>query len=144
MVQKKSKRLKVKIRNSFMKNGLSYVSEILISKLLKDIQYKTKKDHRLILKLALKNILVPVSNVTIRKRKYTVIVPFFLKKENRILKSIKNLGIINKKKILKENVSISNEIIKLSNNKGKLKNNFRILNKQIFINKNFTYYRWFL
>lgn len=144
MVQKKSKRLKVKIRNSFMKNGLSYVSEILISKLLKDIQYKTKKDHRLILKLALKNILVPVSNVTIRKRKYTVIVPFFLKKENRILKTIKNLGIINKKKILKENVSISNEIIKLSNNKGKLKNNFRILNKQIFINKNFTYYRWFL
>lgn len=127
-----------------MKNGLSYVSEILISKLLKDIQYKTKKDHRLILKLALKNILVPVSNVTIRKRKYTVIVPFFLKKENRILKTIKNLGIINKKKILKENVSISNEIIKLSNNKGKLKNNFRILNKQIFINKNFTYYRWFL
>ena len=138
MVQKKSKRLKVKIRNSFMKNGLSYVSEILISKLLKDIQYKTKKDHRLILKLALKNILVPVSNVTIRKRKYTVIVPFFLKKENRILKTIKNLGIINKKKFLKENVSISNEIIKLSNNKGKLKNNFRILNKQIFINKNFT------
>ena len=127
-----------------MKNGLSYVSEILISKLLKDIQYKTKKDHRLILKLALKNILVPVSNVTIRKRKYTVIVPFFLKKENRILKTIKNLGIINKKKFLKENVSISNEIIKLSNNKGKLKNNFRILNKQIFINKNFTYYRWFL
>ena len=116
MVQKKSKRLKVKIRNSFMKNGLSYVSEILISKLLKDIQYKTKKDHRLILKLALKNILVPVSNVTIRKRKYTVIVPFFLKKKNKILKTIKNLGIINKKKILKENVSISNEIIKLSNN----------------------------
>lgn len=127
-----------------MKNGLSYVSEILISKLLKDIQYKTKKDHRLIFKLALKNILVPVSNVTVRKRKYTVIVPFFLKKKDRILKTIKNIGSINKNFFFKDNVSLSNEIIKLSNNKGKLKNNFRILNKQIFINKNFTYYRWFL
>jgi len=144
MVQKRSKSLKVKIRNSFMKNGLSYVSEILISKLLKDIQYKTKKDHRLIFKLALKNILVPVSNVTVRKRKYTVIVPFFLKKKDRILKTIKNIGSINKNFFFKDNVSLSNEIIKLSNNKGKLKNNFRILNKQIFINKNFTYYRWFL
>jgi ribosomal protein S7 len=144
MVQKRSKSLKVKIRNSFMKNGLSYVSEILISKLLKDIQYKTKKDHRLIFKLALKNILVPVSNVTVRKRKYTVIVPFFLKKKNRILKTIKNIGSINKFFFFKDNVSLSNEIIKLSTNKGKLKNNFIILNKQIFINKNFTYYRWFL
>jgi len=144
MVRKRSKSLKVKIRNSFMKNGLSYVSEILISKLLKDIQYKTKKDHRLIFKLALKNILVPVSNVTVRKRKYTVIVPFFLKKKDRILKTIKNIGSINKNFFFKDNVSLSNEIIKLSNNKGKLKNNFRILNKQIFINKNFTYYRWFL
>ena len=98
MVQKRSKSLKVKIRNSFMKNGLSYVSEILISKLIKDIQYKTKKDYRLIFKLALKNILLSVSNVTVRKRKYTLIVPFFLKKENRIFKTIKNIGYINKKK----------------------------------------------
>lgn len=144
MVQKKNKDLKLKIRNSFMLNGKSYVSEKLINKIFKIIQHKTKKDYRLIFKLSLKNILTPISNVTVKKRKYVRLVPFFIRKEKRLLKTIKQIGFTNKRKKSKEKNFISNEIIKLSSNEGRLKNNFKILNQQFFINKNFTHFRWFI
>lgn len=144
MVQKKNKDLKLKIRNSFMLSGKSYVSEKLINNIFKIIQHKTKKDYRLIFKLSLKNILTPISNVTVKKRKYVRLVPIFIRKEKRLLKTIKQIGFTNKRKKFKEKNFISNEIIKLSSNEGRLKNNFKNLNQQFFINKNFTHFRWFI
>lgn len=144
MAQKKNKDFKLLIRNSFMLNGKSYASEKLIDKLFKNIQHRTKKDYRLIFKLSFKNLLTPISTVNVKKRKYKRLVPFFIGKEKRILSTIKQIGFINKNTKFREKNFIYNEIIKLSKNKGKLKNNFKNLNQQSFINKNFAHYRWFI
>ena len=67
MVQKKNN--KIFFSKSLMLNGKGSLSEKLVNITLKGIQKKTKKDCRLVFKLALKNTLTPLSNIVIKKKK---------------------------------------------------------------------------
>lgn len=143
MVQKKNN--KIVLSKSLMLNGKGSLSEKLVNITLKGIQKKTKKDCRLVFKLALKNTLIPVSNIVIkkkRKNKKNNYIPFLLMKEKRIYKVIKHIcsdaGIIK----LKDNRFL-NEILKLANNKGILKTKSKSISHLSFLNKNFLHFRWF-
>lgn len=140
MVQKKLKYYK-KIKNSFMLDGKSHVAEKLFLNTLKNVQSTSRKEHITVFKLALKNILTPISTITIKKRKFQRSIPFFIAKEKRISQTIKYLGFLNKKN---KKTFIYSEIIKAANNKGVFKNNLNVSNQQSFVNKNFAHYRWFL
>lgn len=144
MALRKNKNYKKKIISSFMISGKKHVSEKLIHNIFKNIQSTSKKDFKLIFKLAIKNLVTPISTVTIKKRKYTRIVPFFLQKKKRILYTIKQIGSMNiHSKFIKTNFFF-NEILLLANNKGQIKNKLKSLNQLSCINKNFTHFRWFI
>ena len=117
-----------------MIDGKRNLSERLLQNILKNIQKKTKKNYLIVFKLALKNILLPISTVKVKKRKFQRTIPFFIVKEKRILKTIKYLGFLNKSNKQK---FIQNEIINLSNNKGIIKNYLKTLNHQGFLNKTY-------
>ena len=52
-----------------MLNGKDNLSEKIVNTTFKGIQKKTKKDCRLVFKLALKNTLTPLANIVIKKKK---------------------------------------------------------------------------
>ena len=142
MVQKKNKNYRSVFSNSIMKSGKGHLSENLVVGLLKDIQKKTKKNGILVLKLSFKNILVPVSVIEInrRNRKNKNSIPFILPKEKRIPKIIKYICSNDLK--LKRNVFL-NEILKLAENRGSIKNYLKSKNQISFLNKGFSHFRWF-
>ena len=145
MVLKKNKTNKIAFLNSVMLDGKGHLAENLAHKLFAGIQKKTKKDYRLVFKLALKNTLIPVSNISIRKRKRKrkkSYIPFLLVKEKRIYKVIKQICSNTSKFTFKDNAFL-NEIIKLANNKGLLKNTLKSTSQLAFLNKNFSHFRWF-
>ena len=138
MVQKKINYFNV-LKNSVMVNGKSHLAEKITKNTFKNIQLKTKKDYKKVFKLSLKNSLIYFSTVKVKKRKFQRLIPFFILKEKRILKTIKYLGVLNKK-----NLILNDDIIKIANNKGVIQTNLKNINQQFFINKNFTHYRWFI
>lgn len=138
MVQKKINYFSV-LKNSVMDSGKSHLAEKITKNTLKNIQLKTKKDYKKVFKLSLKNSLIYISTVKVKKRKFQRLIPFFILKEKRILKTIKYLGSLNKK-----NLTLNDDIIKIANNKGIIQTNLKTINQQFFINKNYTHYRWFI
>ena len=119
-----------------MRNGKGHLSEKIITRLLKGIQQKTKKNGMIVLKLSFKNILTPVSTVEINKsRRNKTSIPFFLVKKKRIPKIIKSICSLEG--------NLLNEILKLAENKGFLKKNLKSKNQSSFINKSFSHFRWF-
>jgi len=143
MELRKNKKTKKVFSNSIMMSGKSHLSEKLVKDFFKGMQKKTKKDCVIVFKLALKNTLTPVSHVTIKKRKkQKSFIPFFLLKKKRIPKVIKQIC-SNISKFKFEGNLFLNEIIKLANNKGVLKNTLKSTNNVSFFNKNFAHFRWF-
>jgi len=145
MEQKKIKNYKKVFLNSIMRNGKGNLSENLFIELLKGMQKKSKKNCILILKLAFKNILTPISNVTIKKRKRKIkksYIPFILRKEKRIPKAIKSIC-CTKDTISFNGTTFLNNILKLANNKGLLKTHIKVKNNTSFLNKNLAHFRWF-
>jgi len=138
MAQKKINYFNI-IKNSVMTNGKSHLAEKITKNSLKNIQLKTKKDYKKVFKLSLKNSLIYISTIKVKKRKFQRLIPFFILKEKRILKTIKYLGSLNKKTPF-----LNDEIIKIANNKGIIQTNLKTINHQFFINKNYTHYRWFI
>ena len=138
MVQKKINHFNV-LKNSVMISGKSILAEKITKNTLKNIQLKTKKDYKKVFKLSLKNSLLYISTVKVKKRKFQRLIPFFILKEKRISKTIKYLGSLNKK-----NPFLNDEILKIANNKGVIQTNLKTINQQFFINKNYTHYRWFI
>jgi len=138
MVQKKINYFNV-LKNSVMISGKSILAEKITKNTLKNIQLKTKKDYKKVFKLSLKNSLLYISTVKVKKRKFQRLIPFFILKEKRISKTIKYLGSLNKK-----NPFLNDEILKIANNKGVIQTNLKTINQQFFINKNYTHYRWFI
>ena len=138
MVQKKINYFNV-LKNSVMISGKSILAEKITKNTLKNIQLKTKKDYKKVIKLSLKNSLLYISTVKVKKRKFQRLIPFFILKEKRISKTIKYLGSLNKK-----NPFLNDEILKIANNKGVIQTNLKTINQQFFINKNYTHYRWFI
>ena len=96
MVQKKINYFNV-LKNSVMISGKSILAEKITKNTLKNIQLKTKKDYKKVFKLSLKNSLLYISTVKVKKRKFQRLIPFFILKEKRISKTIKYLGSLNKK-----------------------------------------------
>lgn len=138
MAQKKINYFNI-LKNSVMTNGKSHLAEKITKNSLKNIQLKTKKDYKKVFKLSLKNSLIYISTIKVKKRKFQRLIPFFILKEKRILKTIKYLGSLNKKTPF-----LNDEIIKIANNKGIIQTNLKTINHQFFINKNYTHYRWFI
>ena len=119
-----------------MRNGKGHLSEKILTRLLKGIQQKTKKNGKIVLKLSFKNILTPISTIEInRSRKNKTSIPFFLVKDKRIPKIIKS--------ICGFEGNFLNEILKLAENKGSLKKNLKSKTQSSFIHKNFSHFRWF-
>ena len=94
MVQKKINYFNV-LKNSVMISGKSILAEKITKNTLKNIQLKTKKDYKKVFKLSLKNSLLYISTVKVKKRKFQRLIPFFILKEKRISKTIKYLGSLN-------------------------------------------------
>ena len=142
-MERKKKNYKLFTQNVLMANGNSCSSEKIINNFFKAIQKKTKKDYKIVYKLAIKNTVSTVSNIEIKKRKKRYYVPFFIKKHNRVYRTIKFICSVKNITAFKNKLFLS-EIINLSNNKPSLiKLSVNSVNSKSFTNKNFASFRWF-
>lgn len=139
---KHNKNLKLKIINYLMKNGKKSVSKKILKKTMRIFYHNNKKSFKSIYSVSLKNALIPLANITIKKRKRKIFVPFLINNEKRVLLAVKKISSFNSKSI-KKSICLYNEIIHLANNKGNLSINNKETNKISFINKNFAHFRWF-
>ena len=128
--------------NYITKKGLKNTSEKLFKKSLKNIQRHTKKNSKIIIKLSLKNVYPVISFIKIKRNKSITSIPFFLKKNKRLLNTIKSLV---KESFSTKNFSknFPNELIQSSNNRGLIKSNSVKTHSTAFVNKKFSHYRWF-
>lgn len=127
-------------------NGNKETSEKIFLELIKIANKNLKKDFYSLTKLVIKNRISLLSLLKIKKRKHFIILPFFLKKSNRTVNSIKS--------IIKASRTRKNESIEMAlykeysdainyNNKPNKKNSQRETHVLASINKNFATYRWF-
>nr|QYC61857.1 ribosomal protein S7 [Actinocyclus sp. mgcode 4] len=147
----KHKTLKVKFINLLLKNGNKNKIENLFLKTIKEVQKSTKKQYLNNIKLFILNnytvlMLKTSKNQRLKKKnKNKTMIPFLLKKKNRILLSLKSIILLSKKKsknsfFLSLKFELIHSFIEL-----KTKSNFNEeLYKLIFLKKNFAHYRWFI
>lgn len=140
----KNKFLKNKITNFNLVKGKKQISEICFFKCIKLLQKTTKKDSKNILKLAIINNLFILYYKLIKKRKFNINIPYLIKKKVRTFFSLK---IIIKKAFKNSKKSfclnLKNEFYNLAN-KNPENTSFKTdIYKLIYVNKNFSHYRWF-
>lgn len=142
MVQK---RTKFNFIQSLILNGKKATSEKIFLNLIKMTNKNFKKDFFSLTKLVIKNKISVVSILKIKKRKHSIILPFFLKKSFRTIYSIKS--IISNSRSRKQtsiNIALYQEYRdSLYNNKTVKNNSNREKHVLASLNKNFATYRWF-
>lgn len=141
MVQKKTK---FNFIQFLILNGKKATSEKIFLNLIKMTNKNFKKDFFSLTKLVIKNKISIVSILKIKKRKHSIILPFFLKKSYRTINSIK-LIISNSKSKKQTPIyrALYQEYLDSLNNKT-VKNNYNRENHVLAsLNKNFATYRWF-
>lgn len=147
----KKKTIKNKFINLLSINGNKNKIEKLFLKTIKEIQKSTKKQYLNILKLSIVNnytvlMLKKSKNQKFKRKSLNkTMIPFLLKKQNRILLSLKSIIIMSKKNsknsfFLSLKLELMHLFLEL-----KMKKNFNEeLYKLIFLKKNFAHYRWFI
>jgi len=146
----KKKTLKTKFVNLLLKNGNKNRIELLLLKTIKEVQKSTSKQFNCLIKLSvIQNYTVlmlknPKSQKFKRKNLKKIMIPFVLKKHNRILTSLNTIILLAKKKSKKSFfLSLKTELL----------NSFEIKTKDVikeelyrltFLKKNFAHYRWFV
>lgn len=141
MVQKKTK---FNFIQFLILNGKKARSEKIFLNLIKVINKNFKKNFFSLTKLVIKNKISIVSILKIKKRKHSIILPFFLKKSFRTINSIK-LIISNSrsKKQIPINIALYQEYRDSLNNKTFKSSSNRETHVLASLNKNFATYRWF-
>ena len=140
MVQKKNR---LTLENNLMLNGRKETSEKIILNSFKIIQKVSAKETKPIIKTALKNISPILSLTKVKSRKSLKYVPFFLLKYKRITNSIRILASNSKNNKRHIVNSLQNLLLDSAYDKGIIKDKIKELHVNSFINKNFSYYRWF-
>ena len=141
MVQK---RTKSNFIQSLILNGKKATSEKIFLNLIKMTNKNFKKDFFSLTKLVIKNKISVVSILKIKKRKHSIILPFFLKKSFRTIHSIKS--IISNSRLRKQtsiNIALYQEYRDSLYNKTVKNNSNREKHVLASLNKNFATYRWF-
>lgn len=136
--------IKDKIINNLIKNGNKRTCEKHLFKAIKIMQKETKKSHRDIINLAIKNstIIIKLKEIRRKKRKTKRYFSYVLTKKKRINNSIKDVVKSIPKKIpLKK--SLKNEFISLSKNNYTLKNKIKSTHDLAIQKKKFSFFRWF-
>lgn len=146
----KKKTIKDKFIKFLLVNGNKGKVENLFLEIIKEIQKSTKKQYLNVFKLSVLNnytvlMLKSSKNQKFkRKNQKKTMIPFLLKKQNRILLSLKSIIFISKKNsknsfFLSLKLELINKFLEL-----KTKNMNEELYKLIFLKKNFAHYRWFI
>lgn len=148
-VQKKL--LKNKFINLLLKNGNKNNIEILFLNIVKNINKSTKKSFLNVIKYSIVNnyiilMLKKSKNQKFKKKSLKkTMIPFILKKQNRLLLSLKSIIFLSKKN--SKNcffLALKSELIdSFLNFKTKTHYNSELY-KLIFLKKNFAHYRWFI
>lgn len=146
------KQVKKKLENHLMKNGKKGICEKLVLKSLKNLQKKSYKQTKHIVKLSLIKTtpifkLQKIENKKRRKKNRQIKeIPFFiLNSNNRISLAIKFiLKSIQKKKTKKIFNLLENEILANAKTKGNASKIKDTLQNKVLLNKRFFYfYKWY-
>lgn len=148
---KKKKLLYNKFITLLISKGKKNKIELLLLKVLKELQKVTKKQVLHIIKaVILKNYSVlmlkkPKIQKFQRKNFKKVLIPYLIKMPSRILVSLKTiLWLAKQKSNQKFFLSLKTEIISSFKNLIKSSTNQEDLYRLTFLKKNFAHYRWFL
>ena len=139
-------RLKYKILNKLLKNGVKTHSEKIIKKSFKQLQKNSKKKHLEIIKKSFVNSspILTIKKIK-RKKKQIKEFPYILKKQIRLFFGLKFM--LNELKKSKSNKSFHNnfseEILLTSQNKGNTVKLKKDLYEQSFQKKKYANFRWF-
>jgi ribosomal protein S7 len=125
-------------------NGNKATSEKIFLNLIKISNKNFKKNFFSLTKLVIKNRVSILSVLKIKKRKHSIILPFFLKKSIRTVNSIKSI-IANSRTKKNDSIEIAlyKECYDSLYNKTTKKNYQRETHILASTNKNFATYRWF-
>lgn len=131
--------------NSLTQGGNKFTSEKLFLKGIKLLQKTEKKNSKSIIKLSIKNVNIVASTTKVKRRKITMLVPFFLKKSKRLSHSVKLISEGSGNAIKKKGHSyvLLDNILGSSQNKGLIKSKVNNDHTVIFTNKNMSHFRWF-
>lgn len=143
VVRNKINTTKDLLLNFMMSEGRKSKSEKLFDISLRELQKKNIKNTKLVVKLSLRNVSPIVSSMRIKRRKVVTLVPFFLKKHNRLSQAIKLIVTNSNSKSSEFALGLSKEILDSSNNRGSVKNQVINIHTNSFANKNFSHFRWF-
>ena len=143
MAVKNKTNTKSLLLNFIMSKGHKSKSEKLFDISLRELQKNNIKNSKLVLKLSLRNVSPTVSSIRIKRRKMTTLVPFFLRKHNRLAQAVKLIVTNSNSKSSKFALGLSKEVLESSNNRGSVKNQVINIHTNSFVNKNFSHFRWF-
>ena len=142
--------LKTKYITLLLNNGNKNKIENLFLKTIKEIQKSTKKQYLSIIKLSIINNYTVLLLKNSKNKKFKqknvkkIMIPFLLKKQNRITTALNTIILLSKKTANKSFfISLKLEILSLLELKkqNSLKEE---LYKLIFLKKNFAHFRWFI
>ena len=135
--------LKKKFHNQFILRGNKHNSEIFFFKNLKRLQKKDKKNHKSVLKFAIKNVspIIKIRQIKKKRRKNIKEFAYIVNKNNRLFFGIKHvLAKIHKKKLTR---NLFEAFVDFSKKKDDLIKIKKADIKLALSLKKYLFYRWF-
>lgn len=151
MIMKKKSLLYSKFITLLLSNGKKNKIELVLLKMIKELQKITKKQVLDIIKaVILKNYSVmmlkkPKTQKFQRKNFKKVLIPYLLKAPSRVISALKTILWLAKQKANQSFFLLLKNEILISFNKLTMNSTIQSdLYKLVFLKKNFAHYRWFL